>query len=240
MNVGDQTFTFGKHSGKTFSWVAENEKGYCSWASGKGGLLKPFNDFIRNQNLDAVAPLLGDDEDLNNAARALLRRSGHAVAAGEADRKNRKREKQHRENVADARFQISNKFRSHGYESAAEMEANEPELRELIHSGRSSAKNASGASFNDEDEEEEKEEENSVLMQAAKFIIEVHRSSDLTERRKLNKLDNVTRKQIHTMAEPYGDLEVYTTGRADPKNKKKRHRGPTVASMIIKKKGGPK
>jgi hypothetical protein len=228
MEGGDQVFSFGKHQGKTFAWVYENEPGYYDWASGKGGGLKAFSDYGRTRELDAIAPLAGDEEDIDLAASALLRRSGFAKAANEVEKANKKAMKRHREEVADAKFQREVKFRSHGYDSPADFAANEkihlstPELKKL------DVKKL---------EDEGIDEEHLQLVSYAKALLEVHRSQDLTERREFPGLMNDSRKLIHNMASSFPDLACRTVDRRDPKDPTKRRRyGKTVGKMIIEKK----
>ena len=44
----DQRLTFGKHSGKTFSWVINNDMGYAKWAiqEPRTSMNSQFNQFI--------------------------------------------------------------------------------------------------------------------------------------------------------------------------------------------------
>lgn len=40
---------FGKHKGKSFKWVAENDESYCKWVLSleAPGAIKPFQDWLK-------------------------------------------------------------------------------------------------------------------------------------------------------------------------------------------------
>lgn len=223
MNGGDEVFSFGKHKGKTFAWVYENDASYKDWAMGKGGGLKKFTDYCKT----VVAPLPEEEEDLDVAALKLLKRSGLEVTLNDLERDARKRSREHRADVADARFQMTHKYRAHGYSSPQEFAANERQAMTIISSRPARVKQHAPVP-------EPKAAD--PLLEYAKLIIEVHRSPP-GEVREVVGLNNATRKTIHTMAQHFPDLLVETKDRRDPKDltKKKSYHGESIANMVIEK-----
>ena len=230
--MADGTFSFGKHKGKTYSEVYEQDKGYFEWAEnsarGNGGMLRGFLDFCRNKELDAVAPVPTEDMDIDEAVMLLLRRSGFDVEVSNQRYKRQKAIQKHREEVFDAEYQMTVKFVANGYSSAEEFARNEPEVMKFIRSKPDLPEI-------DEKAELEEIDKTKDIYQYAKTIIEVSRG--VLGKTILQNLDNATRKQIHHMAKSFPDLEVGTFDRRNPKDTSKRQRhGPSIAKMYIEKK----
>lgn len=226
--MADDVFTFGKHVGKSFSWVLQNDSGYADWASGKSGALRAFSEYAKRTRLDQLAPLPAADVDVNTAALAVLRRSGFAQAASEAEREHNRDMKRHREDAADARFQANHKYRANGYSTPEAAHAGLPPL-EAPGPLRMDAVLAAV----DEDDVDQGGE----LLAYARAMVEVSRSANPDEYREFAGLDNDTRKRIHNMAESFPDLTAVTRDRRDARDPtRRRHHGATIATMTIRKK----
>lgn len=227
MDGGKGEFTFGKHRGKTYEWVYEHDRGYFDWARVQsGGRLAAFVAYGKKRELEEVAPMGGEEVDLDSAGKALLRRVDTALRQDKAEKTSKRKAKKHREDLADAQFQVYGKFRSWGYDSPEEMLAEHPiEIKPLKVAKIDLAV-------------PEEDDVDAELLEYAKVLVEVHRSTNPQEQRELHNLDNHTRKQIHTMAETYPDLNVYTKDRRDANDptKKARKFKESLATMVIAKK----
>ncbi len=255
-NVADRLFTFGKHNGKTFQWVLENDHGYFDWAREKNahGALRDFVEFGKRRELDAVAPLPSEDADIDTAAIALVKRSGVSVSVQDVEIANRKAMKRYKEDMADAKFQMTAKYSAWGYDSPGEFAANERDVMRFIAQAQPDLKEVELPSAQQLQEQEQQLQEqqkahedqpfedlpwNVQVFLIAKAVIEVHRSANAKEQREFKGLDNDMRKQVHLMAESFPDLDVFTKDRTSAKNpgkKVRRGRGKSIAKMVITKK----
>jgi hypothetical protein len=232
--MADGTLTFGKHKGKKYSWVLENDLEYFKWAAKnvRGGPLVPMLKYAQQtfKNMKAQHPERfpkkkkhrDDDDDIDTAVLKLLRRAGLDFLVSEKAKKLSDLESEAEAKSFDAGCAFA-KFEANGYQSVEEMVKDNPELYAEM--------KGEAPVFLPPEEEAKPDviDKTHSVYQYATAIIEVHRN--ILELKMLEDLDNDERKMVHKLGGFYSDLSVETFDRRKPDEKSK-YSYVTIANML--------